>query len=106
MTCHPELPDAFTAPIKLAAHAPVYLRMEVDYERLRFAYHVNSEDWQWLPEQFDASILSDEAVPPGPPNFTCAFVGMCCQDLAGTSQAADFDWFDYQEREFNVDLTN
>ena len=100
MTCQPGLPDFFTAPIPIASGAPVHLRVEVDDERLRFAYRVDGEDWRWLPEQFDASILSDEAGPPGPPNFTGAFVGMCCQDLAGTCHPADFDYFDYREREF------
>jgi xylan 1,4-beta-xylosidase len=100
MTCHPELPDAFTAPIPIATRVPVHLRVEVDYERLRFAFRAGKGDWQWLPEQFDASILSDEAGPPGPPNFTGAFVGMCCQDLAGTGHPADFEYFEYREREF------
>ncbi len=79
---------------------PVHLRVEVDFERLYFAYRVGDQDWCWLPEQFDASILSDEASAPGNPNFTGAFVGMCCQDLAGTYHPADFDYFDYRERDF------
>ena len=54
--------------------------------------------WNWLPELFDASILSDEATAPGAPNFTGAFVGMACQDMSGTAHAADFDWFEYRER--------
>ncbi len=40
---------------------------------------------------------------PGQPNFTGAFVGMACQDMAGTALPADFDWFDYRERDFRVD---
>ena len=55
----------------------------------------------WLPQQFDASILSDEATAPGLPNFTGAFVGMACQDLAGTAMPADFDYFEYQERDLS-----
>ena len=47
----------------------------MDYERLHFAYRLGGGDWQWLPQQFDASILSDEATAPGLPNFTGAFVG-------------------------------
>ncbi|MFP4188954.1 MAG: hypothetical protein ACLFR5_06065 [Halobacteriales archaeon] len=31
--------------------------------------------------------------------FTGAFVGLCCQDLAGTRKAADFDYFEYCESE-------
>jgi xylan 1,4-beta-xylosidase len=97
--------DAFTTPIPIPAGTPVGLRVEVDYERLRFAYRVEGQDWHWLPEQFDASILSDEAAAPGSPNFTGAFVGMCCQDMAGTARTADFDYFDYAERDFRPDPT-
>lgn len=96
--------DAFSAPIALPNDKRIHLRVEVDYERLYFGYRIDSEgsDWVWVPEQFDASILSDEATAPGAPNFTGAFVGMCCQDLAGTGRHADFDYFEYQEREFQV----
>jgi xylan 1,4-beta-xylosidase len=101
MTCTPDSPqaDSFTAPIPLAAGA-VELRVEVDFERLRFAFRQGRGEWTWLPEVFDASILSDEATAPGAPNFTGAFVGMACQDTAGTAAPADFDWFDYAEREY------
>ena len=68
-----------------------------------FAFRVEGEKtWQWLPQQFDASILSDEATAPGQPNFTGAFVGMACQDMAGTGRAADFDYFEYQERGYRL----
>ena len=95
--------DAFTPPIPIAGGRPIELRAEVDFERLRFAYRVEMGDWQWLPQLFDASILSDEATAPGLPNFTGAFVGMACQDLAGTAQPADFDWFEYRERDYAAD---
>nr|WP_281914439.1 hypothetical protein [Massilia varians] len=61
------------------------------------------QEWQWLAHGFDASILSDEASAPGQPNFTGAFVGMACQDMAGTGLHADVDWFDYRERPFAID---
>lgn len=93
--------DAFTDPIPLPPGL-VTLRAEIDYERLRFAYRVDGGDWVWLKQVFDASILSDEATSPGAPNFTGAFVGMACQDMAGTRLPADFDWFTYQERAFQV----
>ncbi len=92
--------DAFTPPISVTPGEPIQLRVEVDYERLLFAYRVGDRAWNWLPQQFDASILSDEASAPGQPNFTGAFVGMACQDLSGTRWPADFDWFDYRERPF------
>jgi len=104
MSALPDSPDAdaFTAPIAIP-EGRIELRVEVDFERLRFAFRAEGDDWTWLPEQFDASILSDEATQPGLPNFTGAFVGMACQDMAGTGRAADFDWFDYRERPYQTD---
>ena len=110
MSCVPDSPqtDAFTAPIPIPAGRAVHLRVEVDYERLRFAYRLDGagQEWCWLPELFDASILSDEATAPGLPNFTGAFVGMACQDTAGTGRPADFDFFEYRERDYLVDATD
>lgn len=96
--------DAFTPPIPIPAGKPVRLRVEVDFERLHFAYQVVGVDraWQWIPKQFDASILSDEASAIGQPNFTGAFVGMACQDMAGTGRPADFDFFNYCERAYQA----
>jgi xylan 1,4-beta-xylosidase len=92
--------DAFTPPIPIPRNGEVHLRVAVDFERLRFAYSLNGNDWTCLPEQFDASILSDEATLPGLPNFTGAFVGMCCQDTSGQGRPADFDYFEYEERDY------
>jgi xylan 1,4-beta-xylosidase len=95
--------DAFSAPVAIPAGVPIHLRVEVDYERLYFAFRAGSGDWTWLPGPLDASILSDEAAAPGTPNFTGAFVGVCCQDMAGTRRPADFDYFVYREREYRPD---
>ncbi|MBJ7416223.1 MAG: glycoside hydrolase family 43 protein [Niveispirillum sp.] len=94
--------DAFTDPIP-PPPGPISLRAELDQERLRFAYRLEGGDWVWLPQIFDASIMSDEATSPGAPNFTGAFVGMACQDMAGTGYPADFDWFDYTDRDYLPD---
>jgi xylan 1,4-beta-xylosidase len=104
MSALPDSPqgDAFTAKIAIPP-GPVELRVEVDEERMYLGYRQGEGAWRWLPEQLDASILSDEASAPGLPNFTGAFVGMACQDLAGTAQPADFDWFVYRERAFLAD---
>jgi xylan 1,4-beta-xylosidase len=103
MTCTPDSPqaDSFTDPVVLAA-GPVELRVEVDFERLRFGFRQGQGRWTWLPEVFDASILSDEATVPGAPNFTGAFVGMACQDASGQGAPADFDGFEYEEREYRT----
>ncbi|MBN1126729.1 MAG: hypothetical protein JXA82_17120, partial [Sedimentisphaerales bacterium] len=107
MSCLPDSTqaDAFTSPIVIPAGKPVHLRVEIDCERLHFAYRVagRDDDWQWLSQQFDASILSDEATAPGQPNFTGAFVGMACQDLSGASRPADFDFFEYRERGYRAE---
>lgn len=104
MSALPDSPqaDAFSTPVAIP-DGPIELRAEFDYERLRFGWRAVGGDWQWLPEQFDASILSDEASAPGLPNFTGTFVGMACQDMAGTGAPADFDWFDYRERAYRAE---
>jgi xylan 1,4-beta-xylosidase len=96
--------DAFTPPIAIPAGKPIHLRVEVDYERMYFAYRVEGvdKDWRWLPQMFDASILSDEAISPGQCSFTGAFLGMACQDYAGTACPADFDFFEYRERDYRA----
>jgi len=102
MSALPDSPqsDAFTAPIA-APQGPLELRVEVDFERLRFAFRPAGEGpWTWLAQVLDASILSDEAAVPGTPNFTGAFVGMACQDTSGEGRPADFDRFDYRERAY------
>ena len=33
-------------------------------------------------------------------SFETAFVRMCCQDMSGSCHAADFDYFEYRERDF------
>ena len=40
-------------------------RVEVDEERLYFAWRQGTGHWHRLPQTFDASILSDEAQMPG-----------------------------------------
>jgi xylan 1,4-beta-xylosidase len=106
MSCLPDSPqgDAFTRIIPLPTGKRVHLRVEIDFERLYFGYRVEDvdRDWHWLPEMFDASILSDEATAPGLPNFTGAFVGMACQDLSGTLHPADFDYFEYRDRPYRA----
>ena len=105
MSCLPDQvqSDAFSAAVAIPAGMAVELRVEVDFERLYFAYRVAGGDWLRLPGPLDASILSDEAAAPGTPNFTGAFVGVCCQDLSGAARPADFDYFVYRERDYCAD---
>ncbi|WP_312489301.1 glycoside hydrolase family 43 protein [Sphingomonas sp.] len=78
----------------------IAMRVRAEHEKLRFTFRGEGEKaWTWLPECFDASLLSDEATLPGLPNFTGTFVGMACQDMAGTGRPADFSYFRYAQRE-------
>jgi xylan 1,4-beta-xylosidase len=95
--------DAFTSAFAIPPGVAVELRVEVDFERLQFGFRVRGAEWTWIPQLFDASILSDEATAPGLPNFTGAFVGMACQDMSGAGHHADFDWFEYVERPYRAD---
>jgi xylan 1,4-beta-xylosidase len=105
MSCVPDLGDSFSTLIPLpAGTGNIELRMDVDYERLVLAYRLPGDAWRVLPQVFDASIVSDEAGPPTLPNFTGAFAGVCCQDLAGTRRPADFEYFEYRERDYQPRL--
>lgn len=100
MTCNPDLGDGFTGPISLPAdHHEIELKMEVDFERLYCSYKLPGDNWTRLPQVFDASIVSDEAGSPMQPSFTGAFVGVACQDGSGMRHPADFDYFEYVERD-------
>jgi xylan 1,4-beta-xylosidase len=105
MSCLPDQvqSDVFSAPVAIPVGEPVHLRVEVDFERLYFAFRIGDGPWNRMPGPLDASILSDEAAAPGTPNFTGAFVGVCCQDMAGTRCPADFDHFTYRERDYSAD---
>lgn len=75
---------------------PLYLRARVELSRLRFAWSPDGRAWVELACELDASLLSDEAGKGESAHFTGTFVGMCCQDLAGNRQPADFAWFSYR----------
>jgi xylan 1,4-beta-xylosidase len=71
----------------------------VDHATLRFSWSLDGERWHMLPYELDASVLSDEAGKGEGAQFTGNFVGLCCQDLAGTGLHADFDRFYYLEND-------
>lgn len=95
-----EARPCITSPAIPINRGPVCLRLAVDHETMRFSYRMADEDhWHDVPGDLDASMLSDEATLPHLPNFTGTFVGMACQDMAGTGAVADFDYFHYVEHE-------
>ena len=92
--------NVYAAPvgyISLPEHAArIRLRVEVDHDKLQFAYSTEGENaFKPIGPTLDASTLSDEACNEG--WFTGSFVGLCCQDLTGFRKYADFDYFEYIE---------
>jgi len=95
------LPTDACAPLPLPACGPVYLALELDHDRLRCWYALAPAAWQAVGEALDCSYLSDEFACRQRDGFfyglgfTGNFVGLACQDLAGTRLHADFDHFSY-----------
>ena len=83
--------------ISLPEDGPIYLRAEVDYERLLYSWSLDGEGWNEVPVVLDQGLLSDEVGKGDGANFTGTFVGVCCQDVSGIRQPADVEWFDYRE---------
>jgi xylan 1,4-beta-xylosidase len=81
--------------VAVAEGRPLYLRARVAAASLVFSWSGDGERWMEFPVELDASLLSDEAGKGEGAQFTGAFVGMCCQDLAGTRRPADFGYFSY-----------
>lgn len=77
----------------------VWLRCDVDHHALDFSWSVDGENWRKLPVTLNQSLISDEAGKGFGASFTGAFVGMACQDLSGQDCPADFDYFEYIERD-------
>lgn len=71
---------------------PVELRAAVKNFFFTFSYRLEGGEWQELAADIDGSFLSDEACAEG--WFTGTMTGLCCQDLTGFGQYADFDWFE------------
>lgn len=84
--------------VPLPTSTPIYLRAQVDFDKLDFLWSADGENWHKVGETLDYSIVSDEAGRGEGASFTGAFVGMACQDISGADCPADFDFFEYLER--------
>ena len=87
--------------VEVTAVKKIYLMGMLNGDQLQFFYALDQDNnYLQLGKPLDASILSDDYVQQGGihyrPAFTGCFVGMCCQDLATQSQAADFKSFRYR----------
>ncbi len=70
----------------------LYLRAVFDECKLQFAWSTDGEGFQNVGPVLDASILSDDYGNHW--GFTGTFVGLACQDLAGTRLPAEFDFLE------------
>ena len=75
---------------------PVKLKVEVRGADLHFSF-CQDHIWQRIEVTLDAAVISDEGGKGEGANFTGAFIGMCCQDMTGRQQAADFSYFHYKK---------
>jgi xylan 1,4-beta-xylosidase len=96
-----EMTEILEAPINISEQEILYLKLEFNHADLQFSYATQEDKWQAIGPVLDGSILSDDYVQNDGrryrPAFTGAFVGLCCQDLTGMKQHADFQWFEYEE---------
>jgi xylan 1,4-beta-xylosidase len=82
--------------IDIPQQGAIQLRAEIDHAVLYFSWSADGVTWYKIPARLDASVLSDEAGTGEGSNFTGAFVGVSCQDLAGQKRSADFKFFEYR----------
>jgi xylan 1,4-beta-xylosidase len=79
----------------------VCLKGNMNRDKLQFFYSFDGESWEKFGPVLDAGILSDDYIRDNGLHyraaFTGSFVGICCQDLSGRRNHADFDWFEYKE---------
>lgn len=69
----------------------IYLRAEIDHERLQFFGGPDTENLQPIGGVLDITKLSDDYG--STLRFTGPMAGLCCQDLNSASAIADFDYF-------------
>ena len=87
------LPD----PVAIPWSGPVRLAVHVCYDEARLSFGPAEGRLTELPLVLDYSHLCDEVAGGTGQNFTGTFVGICCQDLTGSGQHADFSSFSYVE---------
>lgn len=82
--------------VKLPESGKVWLKMEADYEVVRFLYSLDGITFTQYGNDCDALRISDEHIDTSA--FTGAFIGICVQDMSGFSKYADFEYFEYIEK--------
>jgi len=93
--------NQFSMPLGVGISIPeegaVYLRLKGEKEKAQFYYSLDGINYEKVGDALDATVLSDDYYRRiSTSRFTGAFVGICCQDIAGRGGYADFDYFEYQ----------
>lgn len=74
--------------------------MQVAGVEKSFWYSLDGVSYEKVGEALDATVLSDDYYRKiSTSRFTGAFVGICCQDIAGRGGYADFDYFKYTSKD-------
>jgi xylan 1,4-beta-xylosidase len=96
-----DMQEVLEEPIDVSGQQRVYLKVKFNRGDIQCQYATQQDQWQNIGGTLDGSILSDDYVRDGSsryrPAFTGSLVGLCCQDLSGQDQFADFAWFEYRE---------
>ncbi len=79
--------------VALPEQSTVGLRARIDGTNLRFSWSLDDDTFHELPAELDMAFLADETGRDTAPYFTGNFVGLCCNDLTGRRQPADFEFF-------------
>ncbi|MDE6932322.1 MAG: glycoside hydrolase family 43 protein [Oscillospiraceae bacterium] len=87
--------EYLTTYLPIPAGIPVELQAVSENFYFTFSYRLEGGAWRELAIGIDGSFLSDEACAEG--WFTGTMAGLCCQDLVGMGQYADFHYFEVKE---------
>jgi len=85
--------------ISIGNASVVWLKVRIEECALTYYYSLDGDNFIPMCEPLDCSNLSDEAyVDIGHEGHTGTFIGMCCQDIAGTGERcyADFEFMSYK----------
>ncbi len=104
VTMYKKILNQFTMPIgvgiAIPKDGPVYLRLTGEREMAQFWYSLDGTNYEKVGDALDATVLSDDYYKKiSTSRFTGAFVGICCQDIAGRGGFADFDYFKYTSKD-------
>ena len=88
-------------PVREKAAVCLRLKIEENFAQFYYGYADGEGDaasgLQKIGPRINAGFLSDEACDEG--WFTGSMIGICCQDLTGFGQYADFDYFEVAEEQ-------